>query len=280
HLLEGLRGKASVNGVLTASQLMNYVYQKVGTDPRSNQTPHFGHLEGDGDFILCTPNGEHLPGGPGGDFLVKPVVERPEPPLEVLPVSAKPEFAERNGYAHPDRVSFGLNEWATKLGICERQEGGVQVHRLSHWLSLVVEPVSNQPVNLDIADLARTLPNHATRSDKPYEQFTMPSQAITTAKSAILFEPHTWEDSGEECWNRFVRIEITGAMEYCHHSKVARIYRPKPDAAGFKIFYYVQIIGIIWTFLYEAKRILSNAGYQAGVRYLVNLIGTRDSVLV
>src|SRR6266540_2859575 len=103
HLLEGLRGRASnEKGVLTASYLMNYVYQKVANDPRSNQTPHFGHLEGDGDFILRTPNGEHLQGGPGGDFLVKPVVERPEPAMDVPVLAVKPMFAERNGYTDPE----------------------------------------------------------------------------------------------------------------------------------------------------------------------------------
>jgi hypothetical protein len=42
---------------------MDYVYRKVSTAPNSDQTPHFGHLEGEGDFILRTPAGEHLPGG-------------------------------------------------------------------------------------------------------------------------------------------------------------------------------------------------------------------------
>jgi hypothetical protein len=53
HLLEGLQGKAqSDEGIITASGLMSYVYNKVARDPNSNQTPHHGHLDGDGDFIL------------------------------------------------------------------------------------------------------------------------------------------------------------------------------------------------------------------------------------
>jgi hypothetical protein len=35
----------------------------------------------------------------------------------------------------------------------------------------------------------------------------------------------------------------------------------------------------MWTFLYVAKRILNFAGYTAGVRFIVNLIGTKDSLL-
>ena len=31
---------------------MSYVYEKVGHDPNSHQTPHYGYIEGDGDFIF------------------------------------------------------------------------------------------------------------------------------------------------------------------------------------------------------------------------------------
>lgn len=53
HLLEGMRGAAaSAAGTITAAGLMAYVYAKVASDRDSNQTPHFGHFEGDGDFIF------------------------------------------------------------------------------------------------------------------------------------------------------------------------------------------------------------------------------------
>jgi hypothetical protein len=53
HLLEGLGGKAaSDGGVITGNGLMSYVYQRVSSDRDSNQTPHYGHLEGDGDFVF------------------------------------------------------------------------------------------------------------------------------------------------------------------------------------------------------------------------------------
>lgn len=56
HLIEGLRGKAvTQQGLLTASGLMSYVYGKVASDPKSNQTPHYGYFDGDGDFILSSP---------------------------------------------------------------------------------------------------------------------------------------------------------------------------------------------------------------------------------
>ena len=57
HLIEGLKGKAMTeDGVMTASGLMAYVYGKVSNDRNSRQTPHYGHFDGDGDFILDAPS--------------------------------------------------------------------------------------------------------------------------------------------------------------------------------------------------------------------------------
>jgi hypothetical protein len=57
HLLQGLDGAAATpEGVLTASGLMAYVYGRVSADVGSLQTPHFGHVDGDGDFIFAMPS--------------------------------------------------------------------------------------------------------------------------------------------------------------------------------------------------------------------------------
>lgn len=56
YLLDGLDGEAArEEGVITANGLMGYVYEKVANDQHSNQTPNFGTLEGDGDFVFNTP---------------------------------------------------------------------------------------------------------------------------------------------------------------------------------------------------------------------------------
>ncbi len=56
HLINGLRGDAvTTKGILTANGLMHYVYQKVANDSKSFQTPHYGYIDGDGDFILKYP---------------------------------------------------------------------------------------------------------------------------------------------------------------------------------------------------------------------------------
>jgi hypothetical protein len=53
HLIEGLQGKAATeDGIITANGLMAYVHSKVATDINSNQTPHYGYFDGDGDFVL------------------------------------------------------------------------------------------------------------------------------------------------------------------------------------------------------------------------------------
>ncbi len=57
HLITGLRGGAATEqGVITASSLMAYVYSRVANDRDSNQTPHYGYFDGDGDFILYAPH--------------------------------------------------------------------------------------------------------------------------------------------------------------------------------------------------------------------------------
>jgi hypothetical protein len=56
HLLQGLEGSAATtDGVICANGLMAYVYEKVAKDLNSRQTPHFGFIDGDGDFIFTAP---------------------------------------------------------------------------------------------------------------------------------------------------------------------------------------------------------------------------------
>lgn len=57
HLIEGMLGNAANDlGIITANSLMSYVYTRVSQAPHSNQTPHYGQFDGDGDFILFCPD--------------------------------------------------------------------------------------------------------------------------------------------------------------------------------------------------------------------------------
>jgi hypothetical protein len=100
HLLEALDGSAaSEEGIITASGVMAYVYDRVGRDQQSHQTPNYGLVDGDGDFIFTTTMLDTLrkaipsggPGGPDGgdakDILINPsasvVIETEQEPQVV-----------------------------------------------------------------------------------------------------------------------------------------------------------------------------------------------------
>lgn len=56
HLLQALSGGIeSTSGIINANSVMSYVANKVSTDQYSNQSPHYGYFEGDGDFIFLVP---------------------------------------------------------------------------------------------------------------------------------------------------------------------------------------------------------------------------------
>lgn len=53
HLLNALEeGTSNREGITTANGVMAYVYDRVATDYQSQQTPHYGSIDGDGDFIF------------------------------------------------------------------------------------------------------------------------------------------------------------------------------------------------------------------------------------
>jgi len=56
HFIEALKGKALSNsGIITANGVMAYVYERVARDQHSQQTPHYGFIDGDGDLIFKAP---------------------------------------------------------------------------------------------------------------------------------------------------------------------------------------------------------------------------------
>ncbi len=61
NLIQALNGAATgESGLLTANGVMSYIYDRVSTDYASIQTPHYSHLDGDGDFIFLTPENDFL----------------------------------------------------------------------------------------------------------------------------------------------------------------------------------------------------------------------------
>ncbi len=53
YLLKALDGEAQLDGgIISANSVMAYVYNKVSTDTLSYQTPNYGNIFGDGDYIF------------------------------------------------------------------------------------------------------------------------------------------------------------------------------------------------------------------------------------
>src|SRR5574341_199170 len=61
YLLQALAGRAAtVSGLMTASDVMHYVYRQVVRTPGARQTPQYGWLEGDGDLVFYQPSMDSL----------------------------------------------------------------------------------------------------------------------------------------------------------------------------------------------------------------------------
>jgi len=161
HLLQGLRGDAaSKSGVLTAMGLMHYVYEKLANDAKSQQTPHYGYIDGDGDFVFVGPS-EDLLSRPDKDHIVEAIPEptTTSPQAPNYTIQAKLSFGETNGYASPSHPSFGRNIYSDKLGTFEFN-GQREETKAFSWLAVVLEPAASQEININIASAAEleTLP--------------------------------------------------------------------------------------------------------------------------
>jgi hypothetical protein len=82
HVLDALEGGAATSeGIISANGLMAYVYERVSSDINSRQTPHYGFIDGDGDFIFDTTPIETLgqEGKTDADLLIKLAPFQPPP---------------------------------------------------------------------------------------------------------------------------------------------------------------------------------------------------------
>jgi len=101
HLIEALRGKAETgDGILTATGVISYVYERVSKDPHSNQTPHYGFLDGDGDFVFkgLPEEADSADSGVDNDILVS------------LPVSAQGDGADDLTQTFAEKVKELLSD--------------------------------------------------------------------------------------------------------------------------------------------------------------------------
>jgi len=270
YLIEGLSGAAcDAGGVLTANMLMNFVYAKVGQDARSQQTPHYGHIEGDGDFILRTPDDEHLTESDSADYLVETLAEVPEAVLPVSLTRTEPDFALELGYGNPKHPNFGRNDLSARLGAhAHREDWTIDYSRAFSWLAMVVEPV--HPVTINLTDWIGRRPLERKSDSKPLDQFHLFLRTMTRIDSAIFYNEN---GNKNEFLGNYLRVNKEGNLEY------ADSHISFYENNDIRCFGYVSLIGLAWQFLFLAKRILGDVGFKGGVRFLFNLIGTHDTIL-
>lgn len=113
HFLQALQGGAAdQEGTITANGVMAYVYDRVPKDLYSRQTPHYGHIDGDGDFVFCAPVLEQIPEKPGAgtDILIE------VPPTAVDAVQADHEafVREVKELISDQRYRIRLDDLATR----------------------------------------------------------------------------------------------------------------------------------------------------------------------
>jgi hypothetical protein len=103
--------------------------------------PHYGHIQGDGDFILLTPGQEHLMPESTTSFLVDVQQEFPEDedPIEPSTVKDRPSFAVLRSYGNYKHANFGRNELTAKLGEY-RVNGDRREERARSWQGVMIEP--------------------------------------------------------------------------------------------------------------------------------------------
>jgi len=269
YLLEALSGKATPGGTLTANGVMQYVYERVGQDPRTTQTPNYGHIDGDGDLILSGPAGLTEP-PQQGDVSISAAPKMPEPadPRPIL--EATPRFAESNGYGSPRDTGFGRNTYSSRLGTIDFSGLRRAAAEAKCWLALVVEPQGARAWTVDLTKQAARFSDYSPVGTDPFERFMPPRSVMTTIDSVILYDKlgYMWE-----YWARYVRIDKSGNIEFCDSYLSYFSYK------GMQAFRYVQIIGMVWQFLFFAKLTLGDWGNQHPVRLLVNLVDTRDTIL-
>ena len=139
HLLQGLNGAAAgTDGLLTANQLMAYVYSKVSMDHKSRQTPHYGFLDGDGDMILDLTPLEGVEDSP----------ETENGTLIQIPADAAPQTGGTTPLSLSDKVKEYLTD--SKYRIRLHDTVSDEVRDVLAKTSIEEFPVQNLPFDRDV----------------------------------------------------------------------------------------------------------------------------------
>jgi len=109
------------------------------------------------------------------------------------------------------------------------------------------------------------LKSYKLEGEKPYERLRIPSAAMTTIDSVVLFNELPKDN---QLWDSYIRMDKQGNLE------LAETQYTFVELGGVRCFFYVQLIGFIWQSMFFAKNMLLSSGYRSGVKVSINLVGT------
>ena len=118
HLLNAFEGgAATTDGIISATGIMAYVYERVSRDQYSLQTPHYGFIDGDGDFIFDTSPFKKLSESPEAiksekGEIEKDILVNTSPELASIGVSESPVVAKTKEYLSDPTKRIRLNDFS------------------------------------------------------------------------------------------------------------------------------------------------------------------------
>jgi hypothetical protein len=265
-LINGKPMKNEHNKWLPASEVEKdvFLFQHVETDHEVRLSKE--HFKG-----FCAPNIMILRGqvlfekGTTGTFEPFAPSLVTDEQLESLTVA--PVFALQRGYGDRESAIFGQNDLSNKLGEYQIIESIRHCVQARSWLGILIEPLGDQPISIDIA--AKATGTIYQAGSEPYEKFTFPFQMRTMLDSLLIYS----EENESRLLYRYLKIDKAGRLEYAD-TKNACI-----QSKGLKIFNFVDIIGLSWQLIFMAKSLLLEAGYNSTIRFTFSMVGTRESIL-
>lgn len=279
NFIEGLAGGATdKNGLITASSAMHFAYSKVSRDPRSDQTPHYGHLEGDGDMVLAFPKNATIDTNASGDLLTDRIIEVPERPI--AEAHANHQTPKDPSFGDVENPGYGKNSRTQKL--CRRywHGGDLKNEQAQSFATVLALPSSAIDCGSKLPQIATQFQTRArNNTEPPFWGRLVPHELRSTLNSVILFQA---DSTNRDLYNRYVHISQNGRIEISDADNAVRLWSAKDDGSGTLNTYwrFVGTIGLLHSAIEASRLIYTDMGYTGGVHLSLNLVNTLGSRLV
>lgn len=277
--IEGLAGGATdKNGLITASSAMHYAYNKVSRDPRSDQTPHYGHLEGDGDMVLAFPKNVTIDADISGDILTDRIVEVPERPA--AEAHANQQAPKDATFGDVENPAFGQNNRTQKL--CRRywHGGDLKTEQAASFATVLALPSGPIDCGSKLPKIVSQFQARArNNTEQPFWGRLIPHELRSTLNSVILFQT---DSTKRDLYNRYVHISQNGRVELSDVDNVVRLWSATENASAEPHPYwrFVGTIGFFHAAIEACRLLYADMGYTGGVHVSLNLVNTLGSRLV